>query len=104
MPSFAEGSDRKICSTPIVSESVFLTASSVLQAMGVEILNNRMLPGCTEIIDGRHFHIMGDNIIKAASGHAQATAALCLTLLKDRDMFLGVNIKHPSLALWWRIS
>lgn len=68
---------------------MILTASSVLQVMEAGIRNSKMLPECIEIVDGRHFHIMGDGTIKAASGYVQTIAALCLRQFKGQDIFLG---------------
>ena len=60
------------------SYTVFLTAPSALRAMEAEIQHTTMFPGGIEAVDGRHFQVMEDYTIKAASGHIQAIAARCL--------------------------
>lgn len=68
---------------------MFLISSSVLQVIEAGILNKTVLPLPAELVDGRHFQKMEDNTIKAASGHVQATSALCLRRFKGHDTFLG---------------
>jgi len=81
--------------TQVLIHMQFLTASSVLQVMEAGIQNTVMIPGSIEMMDGRHFQVMEDNTIKAASGHVQAIAALCLRQFKGQDLFLGED--------WFRI-
>ena len=66
-----------------------LTASRVLGVFEAGVLSKAVLPGSFELVDGRHFQILGDGTIQAASGHVRAAAALCLRRFRDPGKFLG---------------
>ena len=49
-----------------------LTASRVLEGFEAGVLGKTVFPGSFELVDGRHFQVLEDGTIQAASGHVRA--------------------------------
>ena len=66
-----------------------LTPSRVLEVFEAGVLSKTVFPGSFELVDGRHFQILEDSTIQAASGYVRAIAALCPRRFRDPGKFLS---------------